>query len=126
MHSSVAIFNIEDVQIGVVLTTLAFMVVYELSSGPVTTLYTFETTIDAGLGLIHVTLHFTLFIMSLATPLMIDPKLLGPSPSFFILSGMSMVCFLYVLIFMKETFGKTDKEKKQLYTPDKYKNEVYL
>ena len=79
MHSSVAIFNIKDVQIGVIMTTLAFMVVYGLSCGPVTTIYTFETTIDAGLGLIHVTMHFTLFLLSLATPLMIDPNILGPS-----------------------------------------------
>ena len=59
MHAGVAIFIVYDIQIGVIMMTLAFMVVYGLSAGPVTTIYIFETSVDASLGLIHVTMHFT-------------------------------------------------------------------
>ena len=49
-----------------------------------------------------------------------DPSSIGPSNTFFMLSGFSVFGTLYVIFMMKETQGLTDREKKILYTPKKY------
>lgn len=120
VHAGVAIFNIEHIDIGVVIMVLAFMFIYQNTSGPVTWLYASETTIDAGMGICLLTLWGTVFVLSIVCPIIMDPSSLGPNTTFFILSGISLFGFLYVFIFIKETFDLSDKQKKQLYTPKKY------
>ena len=123
IHSAVSIFNMQGLETGVVIMTMTFMIPYQLTTGPITYIYATETIIDAGMGIVMPALFGTIFVLSLVCPIIIDPNNLGPNATFFILSGLSFAGFLYVLLFMKETFGKSDKEKKLLYTPARFLDE---
>jgi hypothetical protein len=97
-----------------------FLFFYQNSSGPVAWLYFTETSIDASLGFTLFTLWGTVFILSLVCPILLnEPEEggVGPDNVFY---GLSFLCFLgslYGKIFMYETKGLTDKEKKSIYTP---------
>lgn len=120
VHASVAIFNIENIDIGVLVMVAMFTVFYQTTSGPVAWIYATETTIDAGMGVCQLTLWSTVLFLSIVCPIIIDPKCLGPNITFFILCGISCVGAVYVLVFIKETKGMTDKEKKLIFTPEIY------
>ena len=122
IHASIGVFGILHVDAGIIGMILAFLVVYQNSSGPVAWLYAAETTIDSALGICLFTLWGTVFILSLVCPILMDPNSsVGINNVFFIFSGLSVFGSLYCYFFIKESKGLTDKEKKLLFTPEKYK-----
>ena len=48
------------------------------------------------------------------------PHSLGPSNVFFIFSGLAVLGSMYSYFVLKESRGLTDKDKKLLFTPQKY------
>lgn len=120
LHAGVAISNIENFDEGVVFSTMGFILAYQLTSGPITYIYATETTIDAASGIIMPALFGTIFVISIVSPIIIDPNVLGPTGTFWILCGISALAFFFVLIFMRETYGLQDRQKKMLFTPKKY------
>ena len=98
---------------------LFFILSYNNSSGPIAWIYAAETTLDAGLSLALFTLYFTVYLLSLVCPIMMSPDNLGPSNVFFMFAGLSVLGSAFVAVFMKETQGLTDKEKKTLYRTNK-------
>jgi len=126
IHCSIGLLNNAGNDIGVLVMLLMFLFVYQNTSGPVAWLYAAETTIDAALGICLLTLWGTVFILSLVCPiLMSDPKDggLGQSNVFFMLSGLAVLGSLYSYFALVETRGLSDKEKKLIFTPEKYKVE---
>jgi len=49
-----------------------------------------------------------------------DENSIGASNVFFIFSGLSVFGALYVAVFIKESRGLSDREKKLLYTPKRF------
>ena len=43
--------------------------------------------------------------------------MLGPSGVFFMFSGFSMIATLFMWVYIRETKGLSDKEKKEIYKP---------
>lgn len=80
-------------------------------------MYFAETTIDTAIGLCLMTLWGTTFFLSLICPILMDPKSLGPAPVFFMYAGLSVIAVVYVSVFIIETKGLSDKEKKNIYAP---------
>ena len=105
---------------GVVSMILLFLVVYQNTSGPVTWLYTAETTIDSALGICLLTLWGTATVLTLICPPLMSADSLGPNNVFFIFSGISFCAMIFMIFCIKETKGLTDYEKKALFTPKKY------
>lgn len=105
-HAGVAIFSIEGMSLGALAMVLFFQLVYDNSSGTVAWIYATETTIDAALGICLLALWGTVFMLSIVSPILMDPNNLGPNYTFFILSGISVFGALYMVVFLKETFGK--------------------
>lgn len=97
-----------------------FMIVFQFSSGPVAWIYCSETTNEAGMGICFLTLWGTVFALSIVSPVVMDQSSLGPSITFLIFSGLQILGYLYVFIFIKETAGLSDREKKLLFTPKRY------
>ena len=120
VHAAVAIFNIYEINLGVVTMILLFIFVYQNTSGPVAWVYASETTIDAGMGICLLTLWGTVLVLSIVCPIIMDPESLGPNGTFFILSGLSVFGCIYVILFIKETFSLSDREKKILFTPKQF------
>ena len=63
-------------------------------------------------------------MLSLVTPIIMEPEIIGPNGVFFLFSGLSVLATLYGIFIFKETFGMNDKEKKLIYTPERFK-QVY-
>jgi len=124
VHSMVAIFNIEGSNVGVVTMIILFSFAYQNTSGPVAWMYAAETTIDAGMGICLLTLWGTVFVLSLICPIVMDPDSLGPNNTFFIFSGLSVLGATYSYFMIKETKGMADKDKKLLFTPERFKLQV--
>ena len=120
IHSLIGYFGIQGNNTGVISSTLSFLFVYDQTSGPVAWLYAAETTSDAALGFCLLVLWGTVFVLSLVCPILMQPDSLGPSNVFFILSGISVVGAAYSFFIIKETRCLTDKDKKLLFTPQKY------
>ena len=119
--ASVGYFAIEGNNAGILTSILAFFFVYHNSTGPVAWLYAIETTIDVAFGVCVFTLWGTSFLLTLICPILMSDIYLGPCNVFFMFSGLSVLGSIYSYIFLRESKGLSDKEKKLLFTPLKYK-----
>jgi len=120
IHAATGILNNAGNSTGVIACVLAFLCVYQNTSGPVAWLYAAETTIDAALGICLFTLWGTVVILSETCPILMQDSVIGASNTFFLLSGLAVFGSMYGYFFMKESQGLTDKEKKLLYTPQRF------
>ena len=93
----------------------AFVVLYMNTTGPMAWIYAAETTIDVGLGFCLGTLYMWVFILSLVSPVVMQPNYLGPSVVFYIFSAFSFIAVIFIYTFLKETKGLSDKEKKEVF-----------
>ncbi len=95
---------------------MAFVIMFELSLGPVPWVYMSETMTENGLS-IGVALNwiFTI-VIGLLTPILLN-KIGG---YFFIGNGaFTVICGLFCLFVMKETKGLTTQEVSELYSREK-------
>lgn len=120
IHCCIALFCMNHMDTGVITMVLLFFFIYQNTSSSVAWLYAAETTIDAGMGIVLLTLWATVFVLSIVCPIIMDPGSIGPNITFFIFSGLSVLGGLYSFFFIKETYGKSDREKKLMFTPIKY------
>ena len=108
-HFAVGYFNDVGNNNGVLICIMTFLFVYQNTSGPIAWMYAAETTADVAMGTILLILWFTVFILEIICPKLMEPSSLGPSAVFYMFSGISVVATLYCCVFIKETFGMTDK-----------------
>ena len=88
-----------------------------MTSGPIAWVYAAETTVDVGLGFILLTLWLNVVILSQICPILMEPNVIGPNGVFFMFSGFSLLGAVFMFVYIKETKGLTDKQKKDLYKP---------
>ena len=91
-----------------------YAVFYQTSLGANIWMYSNEVTVDSAGGLIVIGVFGMLFIQSLCLQQLMDSSL-QPEGVFGIFAGITILGFFYVLFFIKDTHGLSDKEKKQLY-----------
>lgn len=103
---------------------LSFLFVYQNSSGPLAWVYAAETTAESAMGFVLLTLWGSVMVLTLVCPPLMAEGSLGPSPVFFIFSGLSFIATVFIYFYMKETLGLSDKEKRSLYAPQKPYNLV--
>jgi SP family facilitated glucose transporter-like MFS transporter 8 len=124
VHCAIGVFNNMGENLGVLLLLLAFLIIYQNTSGPVAWLYAAETNIDSALGFCLLVLWGSVFILSIVCPILMttpDQGGIGPSNMFFLLAILSVFGSLYSKFVLIETRGLTDKEKKLLFTPEQYR-----
>ena len=125
-HFLIGYLNVHHENTGVLISLLSFIVIYQNTSGPVAWIYAAETVIDVALGLCLFVLWGCVFVLSLVCPVLMSSPAdggIGASNMFFAFSGLSVFGSLYCKYFFIETQGKTDKEKKTIFTPKKYLEE---
>jgi hypothetical protein len=113
----VAYFNYVENGIGVILGMNLFMVFYINSSGTLAWTYAAETCIDAGIGVVIMSIYVNVIYLAIICPIILEPTVLGPSIVFLGMSALSFVGSIYCATIMKETRGLTDQEKKEIYYP---------
>ena len=115
-HYAIGTCIIMQYNVGTLVMMCAFIFFYQNSSGPVAWVYAQETLTDAGLGATLNVLYGSIFVLSLATePLM--NSALHPSGVFFLLGTFGLMAVIFTIIWLKESKGLTEKEKKSLYVP---------
>jgi hypothetical protein len=123
VHATIALFDIYKYNDGVLIFTILFLIIYENTSGPIAWLYAAETVIDVALGVCLLTLWGTVFVLSLVCPVLMSKDSIGTQNVFFIFSGLSVLGTIYSYVFIRETSGLTDRQKKLLFVPKEYLHE---
>lgn len=114
-HLMIGYLNTLENSTGVIINMALFMWFYGATSGPLAWAYAAETVVDKGLGICLMSLYIWVIILSLICPVIMDPEVMGPTNVFYFFSALMLLAIPYILYFMKETKGLTDKEKKNLY-----------
>jgi len=114
-HLLIGYLNTVENSTGVIVNMGLFMWFYGSTSGPLAWAIAAETVVDKGLGVCLTSLYLWVIILSLICPVIMDPEVMGPSNVFYFFSVISFLAIPYVIYFMKETKGLTDKQKKNLY-----------
>lgn len=107
-HLSIGILHNMKMDKEVLPMILFFKLLYDNTSGPIAWLYVVETVIDTAFGVSIFVLWFTIFVLSLVTPIIMSSDSLGVSNVFFLYSAFCFGGFLYGVFFIKETKGLTD------------------
>ena len=97
------------------------IVSYHFSTGAINWLYTPEVTVDAASGLCIGTSFFNGTLISLTFEFMINSPL-KVHGSIWWFSAASYIGLVFCIVFVKETRGLTDLQKKTLYTPEDFKD----
>jgi hypothetical protein len=87
-----------------------------MMNGAIVWVYTAEVVVDSALGLCIMVLWLFVLLLSLTTNYMMS-GFLKSWGTFWLFGGLQLIGGVYCLIFIKETAGLTDKQKKYLYAP---------
>ena len=79
-------------------------------------MYAAEVAVDTALGLCVLALFLSLLEKAITMEFMVHSAM-GAQGMFFLLGGVTLVGAGFVAVFVKETKGLSDLEKKSLYTP---------
>lgn len=82
-------------------------------------MYAAEVAVDTALGLCVLALFLSLLEKAITMEFMVHSAMGAPG-MFFILGGVTLLGSAFIQIFVKETKGLSDKQKKQLYMPEDY------
>ena len=108
----VAYFNYVGNSLGIIIGMNMFMLFYINSSGPLAWTYAAETCVDAAIGIVIMCIYVNVIYLAIICPI-----ILAYNPNY-VFIGMSLLSFVgavFCWIYMKETKGLTDKEKKEIY-----------
>ena len=125
-HGGCAYFDATDNNTGIVAMVIFFLFAYYNSSGPLAWLYAAETLIDAALGTAITILYLTAFVLSVVSPILMQDDMMGPTAVFIVFSGFSLAGALYSGIYIRDTRGLSDKEKKEVYLTKEQKLKLHL
>lgn len=98
-----------------VLLILVHIFIFQISEGPILWIYSAEVCYDSAFGLVTFGQFLNLFLISVVTEYIIAG--LGNDGTFFFFGTMSFIGGIFIKIFVKETRGLNDQQKKQLYKP---------
>jgi MFS family permease len=101
-----------------------FILSFSMTSGPVTWLYISECTVDTATGLVVLGLYTSCMQQVLSMEFLMGSANFGLAGTFYLFGFENFLCVIFLILFVKETRGHTDAEKKMLYvskeTQEKY------
>ena len=86
-------------------------------------MYAAEVAVDTALGLCILALFLSLLEKAITMDFMVHSSM-GPHGMFFFLGTITLIGAIFIAIFVKETKGLSDIEKKQLYYPEDIKSKL--
>ena len=113
----VAVFVTNNSGLGSLICMCLFVLTYQMTNGTVFWVYVAEVVTDSAMGFSVMILMVTLLIQSLGANAFIAAY--GITNLFYILGGYQVLTILVVIVWMKETKGLSDEEKKGLYRANK-------
>jgi len=110
------IFQTLDMSIPIIISLCCFITAFQFSQGPIAWMYAAEVAVDTALGLCILALFLSLLEKAITMEFMVHSAM-GPDGMFYFLGAITLVGAVFVAIFIKETKGLSDMEKKTLYMP---------
>ena len=114
------IFQMLDMSIPIIISLCAFITAFQFSQGPIAWMYSAEVAVDTALGLCVLALFLSLLEKAITMEFMVHSTM-GPHGMFFLLGSVTLVGAIFIALFVKETKGLSDIEKKSLYFPEDLK-----
>jgi hypothetical protein len=114
-HALIGAFILTGFDMGIVVMMCIFIWIYANTTGPIAWVYSAETCTDIGLGVCLLTLWAVVLIEVLLVPTLMNSSL-ETSGVFFLFAAFSAVAAVFIFVFLKETRGLTDREKRTLYS----------
>lgn len=97
----------------------AFQIMFNITLAPIHWIYLPEVLNDTQMGIVLGTHYMVSLIFSITSEYMIE--YMTPQGAFLLFGLMTTGTIFFVWFCMKETWGLSDKQKKQLYFPDEMK-----
>jgi hypothetical protein len=107
----VAVFQILDYSIPIIICIIIFIIGFQFTQGPIAWMYAAEVAVDTALGLCILALFLSLLEKAISMEFMVHSSM-GSEGMFFLLGGITLLGAIFVLIFVKETKGLSDLQKK--------------
>ena len=101
-----------DMTIPLILGICVFITAFQFTQGPIAWMYAAEVAVDTALGLCILGLFLSLLEKAITMEFMVHSSLIGPHGMFFILGIITIGGALFMKVFVKETKGLSDKQKK--------------
>ena len=95
---------------------ILYTVVFQMTDGSVSWLYVAEVAVDSATGFAFAGQFFNAILVAITFEYMIN-SVLSVHGSLWFYAILTFIGFILSVIFLRETRGLTDKEKKSLYTP---------
>lgn len=112
------IFAIIDSTTAIIIFTLCFVAFFEFSIGPILWLYAAEIMTESGMAAASLITWIVTIIFGLFTSKLFDA--LTAKGMYFTFTGVDVVGLLFIIIFIKETRGRSKDEIQFLYCDSKY------
>ena len=107
----IGIFQILEMTTPLLIFLLIFIWSFQFSQGPIAWMYSAEIAVDTALGLCVLALFLSLLEKAITMDFMVHSKM-GPHGMFFFMGGVTLIGAIFIAVWVKETKGLTDKEKK--------------
>lgn len=122
-HGLIGVFIITGFDIGILIMICVFIWVFANTTGPLSWVYCAETCTDIGIGVCLFTLWAVVLIEILTIPILMNTHL-ETSGVFLMFAACNFIGAIFIQIWLKETKGLTDKEKRSLYAPKDTRDSV--
>lgn len=113
-HFLIGIFDLKQNDMGVLVMINVFIVVYYICNGVIIWIYISEVAVDTALSIAVLFIWGIVVLLSLTTNFLMQSAL-HTYGVFFLFGACSMLGSLFCFVFVKETTGLNDIEKKRLY-----------
>ena len=111
------IFQMLDMSIPIIVCLCIFITAFQFSQGPIAWMYAAEVAVDTALGLCILALFLSLLEKAITMEFMVHSAM-GPHGMFFLLGTVTLLGAIFIAVYVKETKGLSDLEKKSLYFPE--------
>jgi hypothetical protein len=111
----IVITDISDFDVGALILVIAMVMSYFTFIQPTAYLYMYEVGVDSALGICKMGMFLFQLLFVLITPYLILK--LSSSWTFVIFGTFTLFGAIFTSMFVRETAGLNDKEKKRLYRP---------
>jgi len=102
--------------IAIIVFICVFILAFQFSQGPIAWMYAAEVAVDTGLGICVLALYLSLLEKAITMEFMVHSSMGAPG-MFYVLGGITLLGAVFIQVFIKETKGLTDVEKKRLFMP---------
>jgi len=106
--AAVGYFQLQDMTSPLIIGLCIFITSFQFTAGPIAWMYAAEVAVDTALGFCVLGLFISLLEKAITIEFIVH-SFLGPHGMFFILSGITLLGAVFIVLFVKETAGLTDK-----------------